>query len=113
MAQEINIQLDVEELLELFEEKCTDVCEHDEYTATFGYSTDRVVEIIQEYAQKKKDEVSNLKWKEIPYAEECGDRLVSNFECPHCHTWKSDYTYYCPDCGKYVGIEVDFAKRDR
>lgn len=38
-------------------------------------------------------------WIEHEWAEEVEGRLISNFECSCCHTWKRDESSYCPDCG--------------
>ena len=38
-------------------------------------------------------------WEEKKNAEEVDGKLISNYVCPSCGTWKREITNFCPDCG--------------
>lgn len=38
-------------------------------------------------------------WIKHKWAEVSEGRIISNYECSKCHTWKREASDYCPDCG--------------
>lgn len=61
---------------------------------------------IKPQKRKIKLERKKAEWLEHPRAEETpAGFLISNYECTNCHTWKTDYSNYCPECGyKMKGV---------
>ena len=111
---DIYAQLDVEDLMEKFENSPRDMSDLGPNGETqLGFSLEKIRAIVEQYANEQIEAAKDLKWKEIPGARECGDYLESDYECPHCHQWQEDWTEYCPSCGKYVGLNVEYAKRTR
>ena len=39
------------------------------------------------------------KWIEHEWAEEVGEKLISNYECSNCHSWKREASNFCSNCG--------------
>lgn len=50
-------------------------------------------------AKLLKAERKEAHWIKHKLAEVSEGRLISNYECSKCHTWKREASDYCPDCG--------------
>ena len=109
---DIYAQLDVEDLMEKFENSPRDMSDLGPNGETqLGFSLEKIRAIIEQYANEQIEAAKDLKWQEVPNMGECNGYPVSHYECPHCHQYSEDWTYYCPLCGKYVGLNVEYEKR--